>query len=504
MGGRSSRNRNWEPSSQQDLPPCYNNEHSSIHPGPITPYVFQGVPEIERPPSIIYVAVYDYEPRTPGDLLFKKGDHLEIIDNNHTDWWRARSRTNHMEGYVPANYVAPVRSIEAEPWYFGSILRIDAENILLRSRNHDGSFLVRVSESRYNGYALSIRLGAGVRHYRIKKEKDDIGNNVLFISRRNTFVTLQELINHYINNKDGLATILTKPCLKAGAPVTATLSHNTQDNWEIPRSSLKFERQLGQGQFGKVHQGLWNGTVPVAIKSLIPGTMDPHEFIAEAQLMKKLQHEKLIKLYAVCTTEEPIYIVTELMKNGSLLDYLKSSKARQVKLPKLNDFAVQIASGMCYLEEMSYIHRDLAARNVLVCHKETVVKIADFGLARVIKEEEYEARIGAKFPLKWTAPEAINFGKFSTKSDVWSFGILLTELITYGQTPYPGMSNNEVLLMIEMNYRMPIPPKCPQSWYDIMLKTWESDPIKRPTFEKLRSTLEELLFPKRQNSSEIN
>lgn len=287
-----------------------------------------------------------------------------------------------------------------------------------------------------------------MRHYRIKKEKDDIGNNVLFISRRNTFVTLQELIHHYINNKDGLATILTKPCLKAGAPVTATLSHNTQDNWEIPRSSLKFERQLGQGQFGKVHQGLWNGTVPVAIKSLIPGTMDPHEFIAEAQLMKKLRHEKLIKLYAVCTTEEPIYIVTELMKNGSLLDYLKSSKARQVKLPKLNDFAVQIASGMSYLEEMSYIHRDLAARNVLVCHKETVVKIADFGLARVIKEEEYEARIGSKFPLKWTAPEAINFGKFSTKSDVWSFGILLTELITYGQTPYPGLSyiylNHEV------------------------------------------------------------
>lgn len=78
----------------------------------------KGVPEIERPPSIIYVAVYDYEPRTPGDLLFKKGDHLEIIDNNHTDWWRARSRTNHMEGYVPANYVAPVRSIEAEPYAY--------------------------------------------------------------------------------------------------------------------------------------------------------------------------------------------------------------------------------------------------------------------------------------------------------------------------------------------------------------------------------------------------
>ncbi|XP_057372283.1 tyrosine-protein kinase Src42A-like [Daphnia carinata] len=497
MGGCSSRNKNWEP-PPQDLPPWYNSEHLLIHPQ-IIQDVFQqqDVPDIQRPSSNICVAVYDYEPRTPGELLFKKGDHLEIIDDSHTDWWRARSRTSHMEGYVPANYVAPVRSIEAEPWYFGPIIRSDAEHLLLQSRNKDGAFLVRGSDSCYNDYALSIRFGTKVRHYRIKQKTDDIGNNVHFISQHRTFVTLQELISYYSNNRDGLATVLNKPCMKAGAPLTATLSYNTQDNWEIPRSSLRFERQLGQGQFGKVHQGLWNGAVPVAIKSLIPGTMDPEDFIAEAQLMKKLQHEKLIKLYAVCTTEEPIYIVTELMKNGSLLNYLKSSKGRKVKLQKLNDFAVQIASGMFYLEKMSYIHRDLAARNVLVDQNETVVKIADFGLARVIKEEEYEARIGAKFPLKWTAPEAINFGKFSTKSDVWSFGILLSELITYGQTPYPGMSNNEVLLMIEMGCRMPIPEKCPQVWYDIMLKTWETDPAKRPTFKNLRSTLEELLFSNR-------
>ena len=166
------------------------------------------------------------------------------------------------------------------------------------------------------------------------------------------------------------------------------------------------------------------------------GTMDPKDFLSEAQIMKKLRHPKLIQLYAVCTLEEPIYIITELMRNGSLLEFIQG-KGRTLKLPQLIDMAAQIAAGMAYLESQNYIHRDLAARNVLV-GENNVVKIADFGLARLIKEDEYEARVGARFPIKWTAPEAANYSKFSIKSDVWSFGILLTELVTYGRIPYPG------------------------------------------------------------------
>ena len=167
--------------------------------------------------------------------------------------------------------------------------------------------------------------------------------------------------------------------------------------------------------------------------------MDPRDFLAEAQIMKKLRHPKLIQLYAVCTLEEPIYIITELMKHGSLLEFLQG-KGRTLKMPALIDMSAQIAAGMAYLEGQNYIHRDLAARNVLV-GENNIVKIADFGLARLIKEDEYEARVGARFPIKWTAPEAANYSKFSIKSDVWSFGILLTELVTYGRIPYPGINN---------------------------------------------------------------
>uniref|UniRef100_A0ACB8F7D0 Uncharacterized protein n=2 Tax=Sphaerodactylus townsendi TaxID=933632 RepID=A0ACB8F7D0_9SAUR len=145
---------------------------------------------------------------------------------------------------------------------------------------------------------------------------------------------------------------------------------------------------------------------------------------------------------------------------------------------------------MAYIEEKNYIHRDLRAANILVSGM-LVCKIADFGLARVIEDNEYTAREGAKFPIKWTAPEAINYGCFTIKSDVWSFGVLLMEIITYGRTPYPGMSTQEVMRAIERGYRMPPTEGCPKELYEIMMLCWKSKPEDRPTFESNKSILED-------------
>ncbi|VEN44813.1 unnamed protein product [Callosobruchus maculatus] len=396
--------------------------------------------------------------------------------------WQAWSRNRRK---LSSSSDSAVGDLASQPWYFRKIKRIEAEKKLLLPENEHGAFLIRDSESRHNDYSLSVRDGDTVKHYRIR-QLDEGG---FFIARRTTFRTLQELVAYYSKDADGLCVNLCKPCVQVEKPQPEGLSHRTRDQWEIERSSLKFIRKLGHGQFGEVWEGMWNNTTPVAIKTLKPGTMDPKDFLAEAQIMKKLRHAKLIQLYAVCTVEEPIYIITELMRNGSLLDYLQG-KGKGLKLQQLIDMAAQIAAGMAYLESQNYIHRDLAARNVLVADG-NVVKIADFGLARLIKEDEYEARVGARFPIKWTAPEAANYSKFSIKSDVWSFGILLTELVTYGRIPYPGMTNAEVLHQVEHGYRMPAPPNCPPALYEIMLECWNRDPMRRPTFETLQWKLED-------------
>uniref|UniRef100_W5M2U8 Tyrosine-protein kinase n=1 Tax=Lepisosteus oculatus TaxID=7918 RepID=W5M2U8_LEPOC len=433
-----------------------------------------------------FVALYDYESRTASDLSFKKGERLQIVNNTEGDWWLARSLTTGESGYIPSNYVAPSDSIQAEEWYFGKITRRDSERLLLNLENRRGTFLVRESETTKGAYCLSVldydnTKGLNVKHYKIRK----LDSGGFYITSRTQFSNLQQLVSHYRKHADGLCHPLTEVC-PVIKPQTQGLA---RDAWEIPRESLRLDVKLGQGCFGEVWMGTWNGTTRVAIKTLKPGTMSTEAFLQEAQVMKKLRHEKLVQLYAV-VSEEPIYIVTEFMGQGSLLDFLKGDMGKILRLPQLVDMASQIAAGMAYVERMNYVHRDLRAANILVGDN-LVCKVADFGLARLIEDNEYTARQGAKFPIKWTAPEAALYGRFTIKSDVWSFGILLTELATKGRVPYPGMVNREVLDQVERGYRMPCPAECPESLHELMLTCWRKEPEERPTFEYLQSFLED-------------
>ncbi|UJR16458.1 hypothetical protein I4U23_003360 [Adineta vaga] len=432
----------------------------------------------------VYVAIYDYDARTDEDLTFRVGDLLIILDDSQNDWWLAKHYSSGLKGYIPALYVAPHGGLDVNEWFHKNVLRKEAERLLLIPSNPRGTFLVRQSENAPGPYSLSVRdvdeqRGPHVKHYKIRYPDPKIG---FYIATRRAFKSLEELIDHYTKNSDGLCCQLTLACPRP-KPTTSTIS---KDVWEVPRNSLQFIKKLGQGMFGEVWAGKWNNKIDVAIKTMKAGTMSTEAFVDEANIMKKLRHDKLVQLYAVCTEPEdqPIYIVTELMGNGSLLDYLRDGSGRDLKLPTLVDMAAQIAFGMAYLEHEHYIHRDLAARNVLV-GENGVVKIADFGLARIINEDQYVAKAGAKFPIKWTAPEAAIYGKFTIKSDVWSYGILLYELVTHGQVPYPGMANREVLDQIQRGYRMPRHENCPDKIYDYMLRCWDSSPDNRPTFEHL-------------------
>ncbi|XP_030820410.1 tyrosine-protein kinase Lck isoform X3 [Camarhynchus parvulus] len=417
-----------EPDSKRQRPICNGSEVRD----PLVSYESSSPPCSPMQDKLV-VALYNYEPKHDGDLGLRKGEKLRVLEENG-EWWKAQSLTTGQEGLIPHNFVALVNSLEPEPWFFKNLSRKDAERQLLASGNTHGSFLIRESETSKGSYSLSVRdldesQGETVKHYKIR----NLDNGGFYISPRAPFGSLRELVQHYTR--------------------------------------------------------FYNGHTKVAVKSLKAGSMSPSAFLAEANLMKKLQHPRLVRLYAV-VTKEPIYIITEFMEKGSLLDFLKTPEGTKLSINKLLDMAAQIAEGMAFIEAKNYIHRDLRAANILVSDT-LCCKIADFGLARLIEDNEYTAREGAKFPIKWTAPEAINYGTFTIKSDVWSFGILLTEIITYGRIPYPGMTNPEVIQNLERGYRMPQPEQCPPELYELMRQCWKESPEERPTFDFLRSVLED-------------
>lgn len=213
-------------------------------------------------------------------------------------------------------------------WFFLGFRRADAEKQLSLSGDH-GAFLVRNSETSQGEYSISVRDHDAIKHYRIKRNPETMK---YYVSRQAGFDDIISLIDFYKRHPEMGGLRLKFPCPKTEVPITVGLTH--RDEWEISRDSLQFVKKLGQGQFGEVWQGLWNGTTDVAIKMLREDTMERAAFMQEAHIMKKLQHSKLIRLFAVCTVGEPILIVEEIMCNGSLLDYLRQYK-NELRMPHL-------------------------------------------------------------------------------------------------------------------------------------------------------------------------
>lgn len=487
MGVIGSKKLPWKKDDHYNLNSSAGQFYKPAHPPcvPATrPQNFAAQCRISQKEKKFVAALYDYTPVNNGDLELQKGEKLQLLSDSSTgDWWLAKSERTGKEGYIPSNFVTPVKSLEMEKFFFNNITRKDGERQLLAPDNLPGTFLIRESETSLGTYSLSVRdkdasRGDVIKHYKIRM----LDNGGYYISPALTFSSLQELVKHYSTRADGL-------CRKLEAPCPALIRNKWEtDVWEIPRESVRLLKKLGAGQFGEVWMGYYNNSVRVAIKMLKEGSMSPLAFLEEANLMKTLRHNKLVQLFAV-VTKEPIYIVTEYMSNGSLVDYLMTEEGAKLPFPKLVDMAAQVAEGMAYIEKKNYIHRDLRAANVLVSDI-LCCKIGDFGLARII-DSEYIAKEGTKFPIKWTAPEAINFGVFTIKSDVWSFGILLTEIVTYSRVPYPGMTNPEVVQLLDEGYRMPCPENCPAELYDVMMKCWREKAEDRPTFDYLQSVLED-------------
>ncbi|CAH8640557.1 unnamed protein product [Schistosoma rodhaini] len=362
------------------------------------------------------------------------------------------------------------------------------------------------------------------------------------------FSSLLELVQFYSEPKRGLVCALLHPVPDMQRK---RLSELQKFGYLIFRKEIALGDRIGRGEFGEVLKATYRGR-QVAVK-IYKKTASKLAITYEASLMTKLNHPNLVSFIGlVYEPDDAVYLITEYLSNGSLLTYLHSRTRDEItELTKLK-FSIDVCRGLVYLEERDFIHRDIAARNVLLSGQKPnlIAKVADFGMARDLHDlsivpgatsnqtsrsnnttptlvilnsplsdtiekypkpdhetdrQSFEAannsnnntslnpmvlHDNAAIPLKWTAPEAVRDRLFTTKSDVWSFGILLWEIYSYGRIPYPRMMANQVLRHIESGYRMKSPEDCPSTVYALMLRMWQSEPSNRPSFVEI---LRELL-----------
>ncbi|XP_074424266.1 tyrosine-protein kinase Fer-like isoform X4 [Larus michahellis] len=362
------------------------------------------------------------------------------------------------------------KPLAEQDWYHGAIPRIEAQELL----KQQGDFLVRESHGKPGEYVLSVFSDGQRRHFIIQYADNQ------YRFEGTGFPTIPQLIDHHYTTKQ----IITK---KSGVVLLNPVVKDKK--WALNHEDVTLGELLGKGNFGEVYKGTLKDKTPVAVKTCkedLPQELKI-KFLSEARILKQYDHPNIVKLIGVCTQRQPIYIVMELVSGGDFLSFLRKKKD-ELKTKELVKFSLDAASGMAYLESKNCIHRDLAARNCLV-DENNILKISDFGMSRQEDDGVYSSSGLKQIPIKWTAPEALNYGRYTSESDVWSFGILLWETFSLGVCPYPGMTNQQAREQVEKGYRMSAPQKCPEEICKIMQRCWAYKPENRPKFSEIQKDL---------------
>lgn len=365
------------------------------------------------------------------------------------------------------------RPLEEELWFHGVLPRGEVVRLL----ETDGDFLVRETLRNDEKQIVLSVMWTSPKHFIVQTSPE--GH---FRFEGPAFPTVQALIAHQYQSSTSVTS-------RSGAVLKTPI---LREKWELNNDDVELTQKIGKGNFGDVYRATLNpGRQLVAVKTC-KNTLPEEQkkkFLQEGRILKQYDHPNIVKFIGICVQKQPIMIVMELVPGGSLLNFLRN-QGEFLQPKHLLGMCLDTSAGMEYLESKNCIHRDLAARNCLVGDG-NVVKISDFGMSR--EEEEYIVSDGLKqIPIKWTAPEALNYGKYTSLCDVWSFGVLCWEIFSRGGTPYQGMTNTRAREMIESGYRMPAPEGIPEEVYELMLRCWKQAPEERPHFKEIHAVIEML------------
>ncbi|GAB0088288.1 Tyrosine-protein kinase [Sergentomyia squamirostris] len=378
---------------------------------------------------------------------------------------------NHFYTEIDCMTLATNRPLYEEEWFHGVLPREEVVRLL----KNEGDFLVRETIRNEESQIVLSVCWNGHKHFIVQTTTEGY-----FRFEGRSFPSIQELIMYQYTSEATVTqrsgAILRKPVLR--------------ERWELSNDDVILLDKIGRGNFGDVYKAkLKPSKKDVAVKTcrMTLPEEQKRKFLQEGRILKQYDHPNIVKLIGICVQKQPIMIVMELVPGGSLLNYLRKQKST-FTTKQLIHMCRDAAAGMRYLESKNCIHRDLAARNCLIGY-ENIVKISDFGMSR--EEEEYIVSDGMKqIPIKWTAPEALNFGKYTSLCDVWSYGILMWEIFSKGDTPYSGMSNARARERIDAGYRMPAPEQTPPEMYRLMLRCWSYEAEARPHFDEIFSIVE--------------
>ncbi|VDM48318.1 unnamed protein product [Toxocara canis] len=360
-------------------------------------------------------------------------------------------------------------------YFHGLLPRADIEPLL----KEDGNFIVRKTER--NGQiilALSVKWDNRIKHFMLNQ--DETG---LYYFESHKDKTILGLIDWHMKSGEPIS-------ISSGAKLIKGIGRQP---WLLSHDEIVLQKKLGEGAFGEVHLALYltpTGKTSVAVKTMRKEASRHARlrFMKEARIMRKFKHPNVIRILGVAVYENPLMIVMELCPGGSVLAFVR--KSAPVRNETKLRFSIEAAAGLAYLESKKCIHRDIAARNCLLSAKYDV-KISDFGMSNE-RTFMHDDKLG-KVPMKWLAPETMQQRVFSSKSDVWAYGVMVYEVYADGTEPYPGLSNVQARAKIVVqNYRMEMPKITPPKVAKLVYRCWESNPNERPSFSEIYAALDKI------------